>query len=213
MHKILMVIILAAVILPAQVYLRGNMGINGIAAPSMKDYLNFNFAPQDQQVGSFSSAIEFAGELGVIMGNYSYAVETAYHLNSYTYPYIASNYEFGYGIWAPSLVAARVWSGYGYNFKFGAGAGPRFVSVDETIPGSNVKRYYTASGVGFLLRAEGNTALSKNLFAYISAQLRYDLNGTPKNNGRGMSSIFTPEDLNMNMFSAGVSLGVSYQFE
>lgn len=213
MNKILLLLLLFAAAVPAQFFIRGNMGINGIAAPAMKDYLNFNYAPADQQVGSFSSAIEFAGEAGLMLNGYSYSVEAAYHLNSYTYPYIASNYEFGYTIVAPSLVAAKVWSGYGYYFKAGAGAGPRFTTVEETIPGSNVKRKYTATGVGFLLRAEGNTAVSKNLYAYISAQLRYDMNGTPENNGRGMNSIFTPEDLSMNMFSAGVSLGVSYVFQ
>jgi hypothetical protein len=34
---------------------------------------------------------------------------------------------------------------------------------------------YTAMGAGFVLKAEGNTLLSDNLYALIGVDLRYDL--------------------------------------
>lgn len=208
----LILFLLTGELLFGQIYVRGSMGISFFTAPAMKDYLNFNYAPADQQVNSFSTQVEFAGEAGYISGGYSYAAEFAYFLNSYTYPFIASQYKFSYGIAAPSFVVSTVTSGKGYNFRLGAGAGPRFTTVEETIPGSNVIKTFSSTGVGFLLKAEGNTALSENLYAYIAGDMRYDLNGEPENDGRGMTSLLTPENLSMNMFSVGIKLGVSYIF-
>ncbi|MCC6549127.1 MAG: hypothetical protein IT279_03550 [Ignavibacteriaceae bacterium] len=205
-------LLLAGEMLFGQIYVRGSMGISFFTAPAMKDYLNFNYAPADQQVNTFSTSVEFAGEAGYIYGGYSYAAEFAYVLNSYTYPFIASQYEFGYSIMAPSVIVSSVTSGKGYNLRLGAGAGPRFTTVEETIPGSNVKRTFTSAGVGFLVKAEGNTALSENLYAYIAGDIRYDLNGEPEKEGAGMNSLLTPENLSMNMFSFGIKLGVSYIF-
>ncbi|QOJ30264.1 MAG: hypothetical protein HRU80_15845 [Ignavibacteriales bacterium] len=209
---ILLFLLLAGEMLFGQLYVRGSMGISFFTAPAMKDYLNFNYAPADQQVNTFSTSVEFAGEAGYISGGYSYAAEFAYFLNSYTYPFIASQYEFGYGILAPSVIVSSVTSGKGYNLRLGAGAGPRFTTVEETIPGSNVKKSFTSAGVGFLVKAEGNTALSENLYAYIAGDIRYDMNGEPEKDGKGMTSLLTPENLSMNIFSFGIKLGVSYIF-
>lgn len=211
-RKIFFLLLLLSELIFGQIYVRGSLGISFFTAPAMKDYLNFNYAPADQQVNTFSTSVEFAGEAGYISGGYSYAAEFAYFLNSYTYPFIASQYEFGYGIVAPSVIVFSVTSGKGYNFRLGAGAGPRFTTVEETIPGSNVKKTFTAAGVGFLVKAEGNTALSENLYAYIAGDIRYDMNGEPDRQGAGMTSLLTPENLSMNMFSFGIKLGVSYIF-
>jgi hypothetical protein len=46
----------------AQIEFKGTMGINFLSVPSMQDYINFSHP--DDQLGSFSSAIIFAGEGG-----------------------------------------------------------------------------------------------------------------------------------------------------
>jgi hypothetical protein len=194
----------------AQISLRGGMGINFISTPSLRDYLNASFAPPDNQVASFYTAINFSGEVDLRAAkNYELGVELAYLYNSFTYSLTGGRYELSYSVLMPTIVNYYVIDGQGYNFKFGGGLGLRFASINESfLPFSN---NYNSVGFGILLRALGNTSLGGNVYANITGDIRYDLNGTPKNNGNAIQN-GALGNVNLNSLSVGLTLGITYIF-
>lgn len=212
MIKILFLILTAGVTAYSQVELKANMGISLLTSPSLNDYLNMNFAPPQQKLEDFSTAVNFSAEAGYYFSeNFFASIETAYLLNSYTFPITSGNYEFSYGVIMPTIAAYYVVPGEGYNFKFGGGVGLRFSSAEEkqtfVVPAD-----YSSTGFGFLLKAEGNTKISNNFYANITADLRYDINGDLDSGGNKIYNNVTDENVNLNMFSAGIRLGVSFLF-
>lgn len=210
--KLIMFCILFPAAVFAQVELRAGMGIDFTSAPSLTDYINQSYAPSNDQIGSFSAAINFSGEGGLRLSeNFQMGLELAYSLSSYNYPGTSGNYEISYSNIMPSLTAYYVLPGVGYNFKFGGGAGIRLLSADEKRP-LLISKEFTSTGLGILLRAEGNTLLGGNVYANIGADIRYNINGTPKNNGETIYNSASQEDVSFNSFSAGLRLGISYLF-
>jgi hypothetical protein len=195
----------------AQFSLRADMGIDFVSTPSLTDYVNQNFAGGDQ-LGSFNSAVNFSVEGNYpVSRSYSLGVEIAYQLNSYTFNFSPGQYDLSYGIILPSIMNYYVISGNGYNLKFGAGAGIRFINVTETA-GTGIKKDYSATGFGGVFRFEGNTALSSNIYANIGADIRYDLNGEPESDGKKLYNNVLKENVNFNTLSFGVKLGILFQF-
>ncbi|MHB1686493.1 MAG: hypothetical protein ACYCVH_03855 [Ignavibacteriaceae bacterium] len=215
--KIFATIIFASVLSAsafAQYSVRAGMGISFVSSPSLIDYINENFAPSDQQLGSFNSAINFSGEFDYSVNEtYQVGLDLTYLLNSYTYSSIGGIYKMNYEILMPTLVNYYVISGEGYSFKFGGGVGLRFVNVSEQLPATPSATTYTSTGFGFLLRADANTLLSKNLYANIGADLKYDINGKPNSGGKYLvNNNANYTDVNFNMFSAVIRLGLTYNF-
>ena len=198
----------------AQYSVRAGMGISFVSSSSLTDYINENFAPSNQQLGTFNSAINFSGELDYSVNQtYQVGLDMAYLINSYTFSSIGGIYKMNYEILMPTLVNYYVISGEGYSFKFGGGVGPRFVNVNEQLPGTPSGVNYASTGFGILLRVDANTLLSKNLFANIGGDLKYDINGKPSNNGKYLVNInANNSDVNFNMFSAVLHLGLTYTF-
>ena len=198
----------------SQISLRGGMGINFVSAPSLKDYLNVSqFAPQDNQVASFSTAINFSGEVDFrAAANYDLGLEVAYLYNSFNFSPGGGRYILSYGVLMPTIVNYYVLDGVGYNFKFGGGLGLRLASLNETLPFSSNSNNYSSVGFGILLRAMGNTALGSNVYANIMGDIRFDLNGTPKNNGNALLDKGLNSNVNLNSLSVSVSLGITYIF-
>ena len=196
----------------AQVEIKGSMGINFLSVPSLQDYINQNFAPSNSQLATFNSAVIFAGEVGTFLNkDVEVSIELPYQIYSYTENIGLGQYELAYNLILPSVLAYYVISGNGYNFKFGGGAGPRFVSLTEKKKWQGSEVTFSSIGFGGLLRVEGNTALSDNLYANIGVDLRYDLNGEPENDsGNKLSNVVQNEVVNMNTFSMGLRLGISY---
>ncbi len=211
--KYIMTVFLIGLILPncfAQNELRAGMGISFGSNPSLKDYIN-QIAGYDE-LGSFSSSVIFSGEYDyAVSQTYDLGLEVGYLLNSVTFSTFGT-YDFSYHIIMPTVTSYYVIRGEGYNFKFGGGIGPRLVSADESLPATPSATNYTSTGFGFLLRVAGNTRLSDNFYAYISGDLRYDLNGEPKNGDKYLINNATHEKVNLDTFSAGVSLGVTFTF-
>lgn len=192
----------------AQNELRAGMGINFGSTPSLKDYIN-QVANYDE-LGSFSSSVIFSGEYNyAVSQSYNLGIEVAYLLNSVTFSTFGT-YDFTYHVIMPTITSYYVIRGDGYNFKFGGGVGIRFVSADESLPATPSATNYTSTGVGFLLRAAGNTRLSNNFYVYISGDLRYDLNG--ELNGWSDHHSSNYNQVNLDTFSAGVGLGITYMF-
>jgi hypothetical protein len=195
-----------------QVEINAAMGIDFINSPSLSDYISQNYETEGDGPGSFFSAIDFSLEGGYyISGSYFISAEGAFLLNSYTTSGILGQYELSYNIIMPSLMNYFVISGIGYNFKLGGGIGPRFVSADESLPGTGVTKNYRSTGFGIVLRAEGNTLLTGNIYANIAAQFRYDANGEPEYNCTPLVNNVLMENVSFNSLSVGVSLGVTYQ--
>ncbi len=210
-------LILAALILfPSMIYpqieLRAGMGIDFASTPSLKDYIN-------QVVGtellrSLNSSIVFSGEVDYSLNeNYFIGIDAGYLINSYTSLYDLGKYEFAYNVISLSAMNYYVIAGEGYHFKFGGGAGPRFVFADQSLPGTGTTITYKSTGFGLILRADGNTLLGGNVYANIGADIKYDFNGEPKNNGKYLVNTVIPENVSMNSLSFGLRLGVSYMFD
>jgi len=195
-----------------QVSLRAGMGIDLLSIPSLKDYINdSHIAPPDNQLGSFTTAVIFSGEADIKEAdNYEIGIELAYLYNSYNFPTSLGPYNLTYGILMPTLTNYYIIEGQGYNFKFGGGVGIRFTNANQSLYVTNPTTYKSV-GFGILLRASGNTALSSNVFANITGDIRYDINGTPKNNGVALqNSVANISNVNFNSFSLGLTLGITY---
>ena len=209
-------IILALLLLPSvysQVFVRGSMGLDFVSMPSVRDYINQNYAPGNEQLSSFNSAIEFGVEAGWHFPGYDVAVEGAYAFSNYNYIIGFSQYNFDYTIYKPTVIVYKRFDGEGYFFRLGAGAGPRFAVVEETKPPIKTVIEYKTSGFGILLAASGNTRLSKNAYIYIAGDLRYDFNGDPEND-KGEKILYdaNASTLTLNSLSAGIKLGITYNF-
>lgn len=189
------------------------MGLDFKSSPSYRDYINSNFASFGKKVSSFSSAVNFSGEVDYKLYNqFQFGVECSILIDSYNAPIgIGGVYEISYVHYRPSVVAYYVYGGEGYKFKFGGGVGPRFISLTEN---NIVAVDYTANGFGFLFKAEGNTLLSDKLYALIGFDLRYDITNEfeSKSNKNKIINFYTGEAVNMTSLSAGIKLGIAYIF-
>jgi hypothetical protein len=197
----------------SQVELKGTMGINFLSIPSVQDYINQSY-PLGEEIGTFSTAVIFAGEGGYfISNNFVMSVEIPYQIYSYNSNIGSGQYELIYNSLLTSVLAYYVLKGDGYNFKFGGGVGPRFVRVSETKKWQGTETDFSSTGFGVVLRAEGNTILGSNLYANIGFDMRYDVNGEPEDSGGNKLSYRSNsqnEIVNFNSFAVGVRLGVSY---
>jgi len=197
----------------AQTELKGTMGINFISIPSAQDYINQNYAPYDDELNSFNTAVIFTGEVGYFLNEkFEMSIDIPYQIYSYnTIIEGAGQYDLYFDSFLPSIMAYYVLSGEGYNFKFGGGAGPRFTTVTEEKKWQGTEDKYSSIGFGGLVRIEANTALSEKFYANIGGDLRYDVNGEPEDdNGNKLVNNVEGETVNFNSFSVGVKLGISY---
>jgi hypothetical protein len=197
----------------AQIELKGTMGINLISVTSAQDYINQNYAPYDDELNTFNTAVIFTGEVGYFFNEkFEMSVDLPYQIFSYnTSIEGAGQYDLYFDTFMPSVMAYYVLSGVGYNFKFGGGVGPRFSFVTEEKKWQGTSEEFTSTGFGGVLRIEGNTSLAENVYANIGADMRYDVNGEPENdNGNNLVNNVEGETVNFNSFSVGIKLGISY---
>jgi len=197
----------------AQTELKATMGINFVSIPSVQDYINQSYQPIDE-VGTFSTAVIFTIEAGQFLSsNFELGLEIPYQIYSYNSNVGLGQYDLTYNSILPSLIAYYALIGNGYNFKIGGGAGPRFVSVNESKKWNGSKVDYSSTGFGVIVRAEGNTILGDNVFANIAVDIRYDVNGEPSDSdGNKITNNVLKENVNFNSFSVGLKLGISYLF-
>lgn len=197
----------------SQVRLRGGMGVDYISDPSLYNYFNQNFATPGTQLGSFAASVNFSLEADYMVSNkYEVGLDVAYRIYSYNYANALGSYDLTYHNLMPTIVNYYVMNGSGYQFKFGGGIGIRFPSAKEALPSTTSSQTQTYTGIGFglLLRAAGNTQISSNLYANILFDIRYDFNGTLKNNGVDLYNRVDNSNVSFNSFSVGVGLGLTY---
>ena len=189
---------------------RASMGIDFVSIPSLKEYID---QLPYEELTDFNAAVNFSGSYGRMLSeSYQLQAELGYFLYSFTSSGTDGQYDLTYSLIMPSILNYYVLTGKGYNFKFGGGVGVRLLSVDESLPGTGSSENYSSVGYGFILRAEGNTAIAENVFAHIAADVRYDVNGEPENDGQNLYNVVYKENVNFNSLSFGIRLGISYQF-
>lgn len=204
-------ILLMSAVSYSQVQVRGSMGVDFVSTPSLYDYINQNFASSNNQIGSFNAAVIFSGEADYDLStNYEIGLDLGYRLYSYNTQNTIGTYDLTYHNLMPTLVSYYLINGEGYQFKFGGGAGIRFLSVDESIPGTGTTQTYSSTGFGILLRAAGNTRLSNDFYINIGLDARYDFNGEPSNGGKTLFNYASKSNVNFNSLSLGLSLGLTY---
>ncbi len=209
---ILFLILIYSCKINAQFEATAGMGLDFINSPVFTDYINVNYALSGEKLSSMNSAIEFYGEIGYnYLENYNFAIDYSNQIYSFNNTTILGNYDISYIHFKPSIVAYYQLTGIGYKFKFGAGIGPRFVSLDEKLPGLTKENNFTATGYGFLLRVSGNTLLSGDMFANIGVDLRYDIAGELKGDYKLYNNVLN-ESVDMNSLAFAIKLGVTYIF-
>ncbi len=202
MKKIILLLFIPLMINSAQPDLSAGMGISFVTAPDFRDYINYNFG-QGNELSTFNSVVEFFAEAAFpVSPDLDLGVEYALNIFSYNTPLFGTGiYEISYNQHMPSALLYYVIKGEGYKLKFGGGGGFRYISLNEKIIKS---ASYSATGFGLLLRAQGLTLLSKNLFAYIGGDVRLDF---PSEIERDNT-----DNIKLNSLAFGVKLGVSYLF-
>ncbi len=206
---VIVIFIISVSNLSAQWDISLSMGLDFKSSPSFRDYVNTSFSAGNNLIPSFKSAVSFSGEVDYELSNsFAVGLEYSFLIDSYTASTTPGGlYEISYNLQRPTLMAYYIVPGNGYQFKFGGGVGPRFVSLSEKIITSTE---YSASGYGFVVKAEGNTFLSKNFYALIGTNIRYDITGDVSNNQNALVNRSTGEALNLNAISLGIYLGVTF---
>ena len=185
---------------------RGSMGIDFVSIPSLKEYID---QLPYEELTDFNAAVNFSGSYGrMISESYQLQAELGYLLYSFNSNGIDGQYDLTYSLVMPSILNYYVLNGTGYNFKFGGGVGLRYLSIDESLPGTGSSDNYSSTGYGFILRTEGNTAIAENVYAHIAADVRYDVISEAEPSALGNKI----GDVNFSSLSFGLRLGISYQF-
>lgn len=207
-----LILICTSIIINAQVDITGGMGIAFVNNSSLKDYINSSF-PSEKELGTFNSSFDLSLEADyTISENFEMGIEYVYNIFSYTTSTFGGLgvYDISYKHHKPSVLAYYVLPGAGYKFKLGGGIGYRMVDLDEKIfqPVN-----YTASGFGFLLRAQGLTTLGGNFYANLGGTFRYDLPGE-LSASNSIDSGYSMENfgVNINSIVFSVNIGVTYSF-
>lgn len=213
MKKYLFVFILLAFSIPsfAQLSFTGSMGIDYFTAPDLKDYLNMYYPDGSKEIATFTPSVAFYGELCLPVGtSYDLGFEYVYSIYSYNSPSLSGGvYNLSLDQHKLTFIGYYVISGEGYKFKFGAGAGIRFASVDEEIYQNT---NYKSTGFGFLTRVCGLTPIGKNIYANLGVEAGYDLTGRPSNGGRKITNSTLNKDVSLNSLYFGLKIGITYYF-
>lgn len=208
--KVITVLFLISTISYGQIDLTAGMGISFVNSSSLQDYINSNF-PSNEELSSFNTLLDLYLECDyMISDNYQVGFEYNYSLFSYTTSFGGiGQYDLNYVNHKPSALIYYILQGYGYKLKFGGGLGPRFIDLDEKI---GLSENYKSTGFGIVLKAQGLTALSSDFFANIGVNLSFDAVGEPANNGKKIYDYTINKNVNVNSFSVGVNIGITYSF-
>ncbi len=183
----------------SQIEVGGGMGLSFFTAPDFENYVNA--LSGSQFVNSFNTSADFFVEVGYNV-NEKYQIALEYDFNIYSINTIVVDIELDHH--KPTLIGYYYLAGEGYKLKFGGGIGFRYSNAQERINSYGSKENYSTSGIGFLLKLQGDTRLSGNLYALIAGDIRYDIPGEINTLNGGV--------FNLNSFSVGLKLGTVYYF-
>jgi hypothetical protein len=187
------------------------MGINLINTPVFNDYLRdeIPFSNKDS-IKSFSVGFEvFGGFEYNVSKNFSLKLDYSYFIRSITYNYSYFTYDYFYNIHQPYLMAYYVARKPAYRFKFGAGAGYHFSTLEKAVT-STTEISYESSGPSFRGEIVFSADMSKSLESYISGFITGNfLNSLKESNGNILRNKVTGEEVNLSGFGIGARLGFS----
>lgn len=187
----------------AQFDLGTGMGLAFFSSSDMNDYVS-SMVKLTKEPNTFNSSADFFIELGYNISNkYQVALEYNFNIYSINSPSDLGIYNLSINRHKPTLIGYYVIPGVGYKFKLGVGFGIRMLQAEETI---YLPIKHSTTGIGFLLKAQGDTKLSNNFYALIAGELRYDLPGKIKTLNNNKATI------GFNSISIGLKLGMSYYF-
>jgi len=210
---LILFIILCSATSYSQYSLRAGLGIAFKNIPSFYDYLSQNFSAPNEELKNFNSAVNFSFEIDkTFTDNLDLGAEIGYDLYSYNYNFNLGQYDVSVSNFMPSVLAYYVIRGGGYQFKFGGGVGLRFINIDEHLPSTPTSTSYSSTGYGVILRGLGNTQIGKNIYANITADLKYDSINDVSNGNKKLYNNGLNENVNFNSFSVGLMLGITYLF-
>lgn len=195
-----------------RVSIYGGMGIHGTDAPGIEDYLSSVNRTVSHAL-SFATTIEFFGGIELPLSrSWALKAEHAYLFKSYTLdPTTYGTDNLKYNVQAPMLMAQYVIPGRGYFFKFGAGGGYHWGTIDVHQSTNGQDILYKAHGVGMRAELEGQTAFDRHLFGYFSGTLGFEELGKAATDD-GLYLTSASGAVSLNYFTAGIRFGLMYYF-
>jgi hypothetical protein len=196
----------------------GGMGVSYVGMTDVVDLANVAGASLGgyQRLPEFKAAAEFFGAVTVpVSRDWELKFEYAYLIATYNVStaYGSGQAEYTAMAHLPSLIVQYlVVDEPVFNVKLGAGGGYHFGALDVKYFTQDDE--YTGKGPGFVMDAEGNTAFGDHLFAYLGANLRWDLIGRLSNRS-GLEPFTTGtggSGTTMHFFGFGARLGFAYYF-
>jgi len=188
------------------------MGVHLVSAPEIVEYINASTI-FSQRIDDFGSAVDFFGDIEIpVTEEWGIKIEHSFLFKSYSVPGNGGGtIDFFYAVQLPSVLVQRIYSGYGYFVKIGAGGGYHFGSAEQRVSTYGVTTTYTATGIGLKTELVGQTAFDEDVFAYIGGSLGWEFIGDLKEgNGKLLTRPNTAEGVSLRYFHAGVRFGITY---
>jgi hypothetical protein len=189
------------------------MGLNYYLMESLNDYLSYNWGFNNRK-DDFNSAVDFFGSFGFdLSSDYSVDLDISYSINSFNRSAGVGSYEFAYSLIMSSLILNYHLGQNDYRVSIGAGGGYHFASVREKIPSSISFADFGSKGFGLMIKADGISAISSNLFILVSVNARFN-NFSDLLSGTQFLVInkTNKENLDLSFTSIGLRLGMKYIF-
>ncbi|HAL55678.1 MAG TPA: hypothetical protein DCP63_04170 [Bacteroidetes bacterium] len=201
---------------PRFIGIAAGMAVGSHSATSLNDYINGAARPRlDQQVGEFSTVVEFFVVPEVqITEDVSAELEYSLMLKSYSFDDRGgfSRSEFAYQVHLPSLTLHYLDIGEGYRLKFGGGLGYHFGRLSQSFAVFGGEEVFKASGLGIKLDAVGQTQLDETLYGVLGVDVRWDFLGSMRRgDGTDVIDRTTDSAVRMSFFSFGLKMGILFR--
>jgi hypothetical protein len=188
------------------------MGVDYLKRIDIVNYVNVTPGALER-LRDFKAGAEFFGFVTVpLSASWALKIDYTYMLASYNIEASGGTAQYTVTTHAPSLLVQYILMEGGlYNFKVGAGGGPRFGGFEQKY--LYLDDTFTASGPGFIVELEGNTALGEDLFVHLGAGARWEAPGELKDSyGRSPGSTPSGSPMTLNGFGVMFKLGLTYYF-
>ena len=192
----------------------GGMGVHIVYAPDIVDYIN-DIAVYTQQIDKVGVAVDFFGGMEIPVAKlWSVKVEHTYFFKSYSVMGNAGEMnDFFYSVHSPYVIFQKIFPGYGYVVKIGAGVGYHKGRLEHKVSTFGTTTQYTAEGLGMRSEIVGQTAFDEHLYGYISGSLGGNFIGTLRDsNGSALKFSRSTETVSLHYFHLGLRFGITYFF-
>ena len=197
---------------PPRASLAAGMGVEEVSFPDVTTLIDATLGPSEGGP-RFRSAVEFFGACALpLTARWILKFEYAYMLESFSPGGAYGPASISVACHMPSIILQYMLLDRGvYNIRAGAGGGVHFGSVEEKY--SYINATYAGRGAGMVVEIEANTAFGDHLFAFLGANIRWELMGRITD-GSGVSPGVGSDGSSVTLpaIGAGARLGASYLF-